>query len=155
MPEPAEREVKETSMSWRDCCVQVCLPAASSNAVVGLEQTVRSASRPVNQRQSVVRGELRVHGSLPLGGLILPLDSRIDSSVTAWFCSPRLETRTKESNMCVSAWVAKPICPVKNCAGNLAPATGPSIMRSLSVNMPVRTRKMVNYAGEGQTQGKL
>ena len=155
MSEPAEREVKEISVSWRDCCVQMCLPAASSNAVVGREQTVRSASRPVNQRQSVVRGQLQLHGSLPLGGLIRPLDSRMDCSVTAWFCPPRLETRTKESNMCVSAWVAKPICPVKNCAGNLAPATGPSIMRSLSVNMPVRTRKMVNYAGEGQTQGKL
>ena len=57
--------------------------------------------------------------------------------------------------MCVSSWVAKPICTVKMLAGILAPATDHSIMRSLSVNMPVRTRKMVNYAGEGQTQGKL
>ena len=57
--------------------------------------------------------------------------------------------------MCVSSWVAKPFCAVKIVAGNLAPATDHSIMRSLSVNMPVRTRKMVNYAGEGQTLEKL
>ena len=155
MSEPAEREVKETSVTWRDCCVQMCLPAASSNAAVGPEQTVRGASCPVNQRQFVVRGQLQWHGSLPPGGRIPLLDSRMDCSVTTWFCSPRLETRTKESNMCVSSWVAKPICTVKMLAGNLAPATDHSIMRSLSVNMPVRTRKMVNYACEGQTQGKL
>ena len=155
MSEPAEREVKETSVTWRDCCAQMCLPAASSNAAAGPEQTVRGASCPVNQRQFVVRGQLQWHGSLPLGGRMPLLDSRMDCSVTTWFCSSRLETRTKESNMCVSSWVVKPICTVKILAGNLAPATDPSFMRSLSVNMPVRTRKMVNYAGEGQTQGKL
>ena len=155
MSEPAEREVKETSVTWRDCCVYMCLPAASSNAVAGHEHAVRGDSCHDYQRQFVVRGQLQWHGSLPPGGRILLLDSRMDCSVTTWFCSPRLETRTKESNMCVSSWVAKPICTVKILAGNLAPATDHSIMRSLSVNMPVRTRKMVNYAGEGQTQGKL
>ena len=48
MSELAEREVKETSMTWRDCCMQVCLPATSSK-VVGLEQDVCSASCPDNQ----------------------------------------------------------------------------------------------------------
>ena len=75
--------------------------------------------------------------------------------VTTWLYSPRLETRTKESNMCVSLQVAKLVCTVKVLAGNVAPATGHSIMRSPSMNIPVRTRKMVNYACEGQTQGKL
>ena len=57
--------------------------------------------------------------------------------------------------MRVSSWVAKPICTVKVLAGKFAPATDHSILRSLSMSMPVRTRKMVNYAGERQTQGKL
>ena len=56
--------------------------------------------------------------------------------------------------MRVSSWVAKPICTVKVLAGKFAPATDHSILRSLSMSMPVRTRKMVNYASEGQTQGK-
>ena len=76
-------------------------------------------------------------------------------SVTTWFHSPRLETRTKESNMRVSSWVVKPVCTVKVLAGKFAPATDHSILRSLNMSMPVRTRKMVNYASEGQTQGKL
>jgi hypothetical protein len=57
--EPAEREVKETSVTWRDCCVQMCLPAASSNAAVGPEQTVRGASCLVNQRQFVPEDKCR------------------------------------------------------------------------------------------------
>jgi hypothetical protein len=57
--------------------------------------------------------------------------------------------------MCVSSWVAKPVCTMKVLAGNFAPATDHSIVRSLNMNMLVRTRKMVNYACEGQTQGKL
>ena len=75
--------------------------------------------------------------------------------VATWFHSPRLETRTKESNMRVSSWVVKPVCTVKVLAGKFAPATDHSILRSLNMSMPVRTRKMVNYASEGQTQGKL
>ena len=57
--------------------------------------------------------------------------------------------------MRVSSWVVKPICTVKVLAGKFAPATDHSILRSLNMSMPVRTRKMVNYACEGQTQGKL
>ena len=57
--------------------------------------------------------------------------------------------------MRVSSWVVKPVCTVKVLAGKFAPATDHSILRSLNMSMPVRTRKMVNYASEGQIQGKL
>ena len=49
----------------------------------------------------------------------------------------------------------KPACAMKVTAGILAPATDQSIERSLSMSTCVRTRKMVNYAWEGQSQGKL
>ena len=49
----------------------------------------------------------------------------------------------------------KPACAMKVTAGILAPATDQSIERSLSMSICVRTRKMVNYACEGQSQGKL
>ena len=50
----------------------------------------------------------------------------------------------------------KPARAMKVTAGNLiAPATDQSIERGLSMSISVRTRKMVNYACEGQSQGKL
>ena len=60
----------------------------------------------------------------------------------AWARSSRLETRTKESSMPASSWVATIyVCATKILAGICAPATDFSLMGSLSVSTPARTRK--------------
>ena len=69
--------------------------------------------------------------------------------VTKWFYSTRLETRTKESNICASSWVVKLVCTMKVITEMLASAADRSTGRGLSMSISVRTRKMVNYACEG------
>ena len=83
----------------------------------------------------------------PDGTLGLGLERIPDTTtMTKWFYPTRLETRTKESNMCASSRVVKLACAMKVTAGIFAPATDQSIERGLSMSIPVRTRKMVNYA---------
>ena len=73
-----------------------------------------------------------------------------------WARSSRLETRTKESSTPASSLAATiHVCATKILAGICAPATNFSLMGSLSVSTPARTRKMVSYACGRQTQVKL
>ena len=72
-----------------------------------------------------------------------------------WFRPTRVETRTKESNINASSGVVKRAREVKVIAGIVVPATDQSIERGLIMSASVRTREMVNYAGEGLIQRKL
>ena len=75
--------------------------------------------------------------------------------VTKLFYSTRLETRTKESNTFASSFVMKLVCTMKVITEMLASVADWSTGRGLSMSKFVRTRKMVNYACEGWSLGKL
>ena len=84
----------------------------------------------------------------------LPL-SEFTRTMTKWFPSARLETRTKESNICASSRMVKPETRSESDCWDFCTSNRPIDRERFEHEIYVRTRKMVNYACEGQSLRKL
>ena len=130
---------------------------ASIRVAVGLEQAVCSASCLACQHRFTREEDVKdmVAPPPPTCECLLGCIRAKGCLERKWLHSTRLETRTKESNLYASLWVYKAFVHNESECWDFAPATGLSIERGLSTIIFARTRKMVNYACEGQAQGKL
>ena len=109
--------------------VSVKLCKHSASVIVGCEQQAHSASYLMcHLRCTCVYTSKKMVACLR-GSECFWLHSSVHGLMTKWFFSTRLETRTKESNMCASSWVVKPACVMKVTAGIFAPATDQSFER--------------------------
>ena len=101
----------------------------SVSVSVGFEQPARSASYLMCHLPCTCGDTSKNMVACPRVCECFWLPSIAHGLMTKWFFSTRLETRTKESNMCASSWVVKPACVMKVTAGIFAPATDQSFER--------------------------
>ena len=111
MPVNVNLELRKTLGEWY---VAYGCPNAPCRTHLWIEDLVSGCNAP---HLACCPGKFSRCAALSAGAF---LDAKM---VTKWFHSTRLETRTKESNICASSRVAKPAGVMKVTAGIFAPAT--------------------------------